>query len=103
MEDENSVESVEFLASNGKGEPHKDGMEDDTELENEDGCHLRRVSFRERLALIILEVAINVRSAVTKMIFTRRMAVICGVVHDWSGLCVSGVGVVAMTVLAKEE
>ena len=37
VEDEDDVEGDEFLAGYGKGEADEDGVEDDTEFEDEDG------------------------------------------------------------------
>ena len=40
MEDENNVENVELVTCDGERETDEDGVEDDAEFENEDGCHL---------------------------------------------------------------
>lgn len=45
MEDEDDIESIELLACNRQGQADEDGVEDDTEFEDEDGRHLRRIVF----------------------------------------------------------
>ena len=42
MEDQDDVEGVEFCAGHGERQPDEDGVEDDAELQDEDGRHLRR-------------------------------------------------------------
>lgn len=46
MEGEDDVEGVELGAGDGEGEPNEDGVEDNAELEDVDGCHLSGVVFQ---------------------------------------------------------
>ncbi len=45
MEDQDDIESLELVPCNRQGQADEDGVKDDTEFEDEDGCHLRRIVF----------------------------------------------------------
>lgn len=52
VEDEDDVEGDELVARDGKRQADEDGVEDDAELEDEDGRQLRRVRFRDKAVLL---------------------------------------------------
>lgn len=43
MEDQHDVQCVEFGPSDGERQADEDRMKHDPKLEDEDGCHLRRI------------------------------------------------------------
>ena len=49
VEDEHDVEGDELLAGDGERQADEDGVEDDAEFEDEDGCELCRVGFRDHV------------------------------------------------------
>lgn len=87
VEDEDDVEGCEFLAGDGEGEADEDGVEDDAELEDEDGRHLRGVvldpaaavrvrGFRVVVVVVaaVVVVVAHVLATVTEVVFAGGVA-----------------------------
>lgn len=79
VEDEDDVEGFELVAGDGEGEADKDGVEDDAELEDEDGRHLRGVVFEEAGGVLggefpgFFDVVFLVVVGVAEVVVTRGM------------------------------
>ena len=75
VEDEHDVEGGELGAGDGEGEADKDGVEDDAELEDEDGRHLRAVVGRG-FVLVDLQVVVDVLARVAEVVVAGGVAVL---------------------------
>ena len=54
VEDDHDVERCELVSCYGESEADEDGVEDDAEFEDEDGCHLRAEIFDGAGVLVIV-------------------------------------------------
>lgn len=85
MEDEDDVEGAELVAGDGEGEADEDGVEDDAELEDEDGRHLGRVVLDPFAAVGVLGFHIIVAVGVVMVVILVRAVVAEVVVAGGAG------------------
>lgn len=99
MKDENDVEDVEFFTCDGERETNEDGVKDDAEFENEDGCHLGGEVVRVGGVRAGVAEVVFASGRVGKVIWTAGDAGTEGVGSNFGGGGFGGVDCMAVSVV----